>query len=208
MLTVYAFSTPNSIKVPLMLEELGLDYDLRGVNIRAGEQKSPSYLALNPNGKVPLLVDGALKIAESGAILIHLAETHGKFLPVEAAARAKAFEWLMVQMSGTGPAFGQSGYWQKLASDRNEPAIARYHSEAQRLADLIDEHLAQNMWFAGHDYSIADMAHFGWFWRREFAGIDFDARPNLARWYAMMENRVAVQRAIARTTALAQPKAA
>jgi GSH-dependent disulfide-bond oxidoreductase len=208
MLTVYAFATPNSVKIPVALEELGLAYDLRPVNIRQGEQKTAGYLALNPNGKVPLLIDGDLTIAESGAILIHLAEKTGRLLPTDPAKRAKTIEWLFVQLSGTGPAFGQSGYWQKLASDRNDPAIARYQAEADRLADLIDAHLAQNEWFAGDEITIADIAHFGWFWRREFAGVSFDARPNLARWYAAMEARPAVQRGIAATLALATPKAA
>ena len=208
MLTVYAFSTPNSVKVPVALEELCLPYDLRAVNIRKGEQKAPGYLALNPNAKVPLLVDGDFVLSESGAILIHLAEKTGRLLPTDARARARTFEWLMVQMTGTGPAFGQSGFWQKLASEPNPPAIARYQTEAERLADVIDAHLAQNEWFAGSDYTIADIAHFGWFWRREFAGVSFDARPNLARWYGAMEARPAVQRGVAVTVALAEAKAA
>ena len=203
MLTVYAFSTPNSVKVPVALEELGLAYELRSVNIRKGEQKAPAYLALNPNGKVPLLVDGDLVLSESAAILIHLAEKAGRLLPSDAVGRARVFEWLMIQMAGTGPAFGQSGYWQKLASERNEPAIARYQGEADRLADLIDSHLSQNEWFAVNDYTIADIAHFGWFWRREFAGVSFANRPNLARWYAAMEARPAVQRGVSATVALA-----
>lgn len=208
MLTLYAFATPNSVKIPIALEELGLAYDLRPVNVKAGDQKAPGYLALNPNGKVPLLVDGDLILPESGAILVHLAEKTGRLLPTDPAARARTFEWLFVQLSGTGPAFGQSGYWQKLASERNEPAIARYQAEADRLADLIDAHLARNEWFAGADYTIADIAHFGWFWRREFAGVSFDSRPNLARWYAAMEARPGVQRGVAATLALANPKAA
>lgn len=208
MLTLYAFATPNSVKIPIALEELGLAYDLRPVNVKAGDQKAPGYLALNPNGKVPLLVDGDLILPESGAILVHLAEKTGRLLPTDPVARARTFEWLFVQLSGTGPAFGQSGYWQKLASERNEPAIARYQAEADRLADLIDAHLARNEWFAGADYTIADIAHFGWFWRREFAGVSFDSRPNLARWYAAMEARPGVQRGVAATLALANPKAA
>jgi len=203
MLTVYAFSTPNSVKVPVAIEELGLPYALRSVNIRNGAQRAPDYLALNPNAKVPLLIDGDFVLAESGAILIHLAEKTGQLLPTEARARARAFEWLMVQMSGTGPAFGQSGFWQKLAPERVEPAIARYQTESDRLADVIDAHLGRNLWFAGDDYSIADIAHFGWFWRRDFAGVSLDARPNLARWYAAMEARPAVQRGVAATVALA-----
>ncbi len=207
MLTVYAFATPNSVKVPVALEELGLAYDLRPVNIRKGEQKAPAYVAINPNAKVPLLVDGDFVLSESGAILIHLAEKTGRLLPTDARARARTFEWLMVQMSGTGPAFGQSGFWQKLAENRNDPAILRYQSEADRLADVIDAHLGAHEWFAGNDYTIADIAHFGWFWRREFAGVSFDARPNLARWYAAMEARPAVQRGVAATLALAEAPA-
>jgi len=203
MLTVFAFSTPNSVKIPIALEELGLAYDLRPVNIRKGEQKAEGYLALNPNAKVPLLVDGDLILPESGAILVHLAEKTGRLLPTDPAARARTFEWLFFQLSASGPAFGQSGYWQKLASERNEAAIARYQGEADRLADLMDAHLAENQWFAGEEFTIADIAHFGWIWRREFAGVSFDRRPNLARWYAAMEARPAVQRGIAATLALA-----
>lgn len=207
MLTVYAFSTPNSVKVPIALEELGLAYDLRPVNIRKGAQKATDYMALNPNAKVPLLIDGDLVLPESGAILVHLAEKTGCLLPSDPTARARTFEWLFVQLSGTGPAFGQASYWQKLAAEPNAAAIARYMAEADRLADLIDAHLGLNTWFAGEDYTIADIAHFGWFWRRDFAGVTFDTRPNLARWYAAMEARPAVQRGIAATVALAQPQA-
>ncbi|WP_216842440.1 glutathione S-transferase family protein [Tabrizicola piscis] len=157
---------------------------------------------------MPLLIDGDLVLPESGAILVHLAEKTGRLLPTDPVARARTFEWLFVQLSGTGPAFGQSGYWQKLAQDRNDPAITRYQAEADRLADLIDTHLADHVWFAGTDYTIADIAHFGWFWRREFAGVSFDTRPNLARWYAAMAARPAVQRGIAATTALAETQAA
>jgi GST-like protein len=208
MLTVYAFATPNSVKIPIALEELGLEYALRPVNVRKGDQKTPDYLALNPNGKVPLLVDGDLVLPESGAILVHLAEKAGRLLPIDPVARARTFEWLFFQLSGSGPAFGQAGYWQKLASERNEAAIARYQGEADRLADLMDAHLANHPWFAGDEYTIADIAHFGWLWRRDFAGISFDNRPNLAGWYAAMAARPAVQRGIAVITALANTPAA
>lgn len=207
MLTVHAFATPNSVKVPIALEELELPYRLVPVNIRQGAQKSPEHLALNPNGKVPVLVDGDLILPESGAILVHLAETAGRLLPTAPAARARTFEWLFVQVSGSGPAFGQAGYWEKLAPERNDPAVARYRAEADRMADLIDAHLARSEWFAGDDYSIADIAHFGWFWRRTFAGIGFENRSNLARWYAAMEARPAVTRGVAATEALASSPA-
>jgi GST-like protein len=208
MLTVYAYSTPNSVKIPIALEELGLPYTLRPVNIRHGEQKSPAHLALNANGKVPVLVDGDLVLPESGAILVHLAERAGRLLPTEPVARARTFEWLFLQLSGTGPAFGQAGYWQNLAPERNEAAIARYRAEADRLAEMIDAHLRTSEWFAGEDYTIADIAHFGWFWRRAFAGVTLDGRPGLARWYAAMEARPAVQRGVAATLALVEPVAA
>lgn len=181
MLTVYAFSTPNSVKIPVALDELGLAYDLSPLNIRKGEQRADAYLALNANAKVPLLVDGDLILPESGAILVYLAEETGRLLPTDPTARARTYEWLFFQASASGPAFGQAGYWQKLAGDRNEAAIMRYQTEANRLADLMDAHLAQNSWFAGDDFTIADIAHFGWLWRREFAGVSFDTRPNLAR---------------------------
>lgn len=203
MLTVHAFATPNSVKVPIALEELGLAYTLHAVNVRAGEQRSPGHLALNPNGKVPVLVDGDLVLPESGAILVHLALKTGRLLPAEPAARARSLEWLFFQASASGPAFGQAGYWQKLAPERNEAAIARYRGEADRLADLMDAHLARNAWFAGEDYTIADIAHAGWMWRRAFAGVTLDARPNLARWVSAMEGRPAVRRGIAAVEALA-----
>jgi GST-like protein len=204
MLNVYAFSTPNSVKVPIALEELGLAYDLRSVNIRQGAQKAPDYLALNPNGKVPLLVDGDLVLPESGAILVHLAETAGRLLPADPAARARTFEWLFFQASASGPAFGQAGYWQRLSPEPNKAALARYRDEADRLADVMDAHLGAHAWFAGPEYTIADIAHFGWLWRREFAGLTLDTRPHLARWYAAMEARPAVQRGIAATVGLAE----
>lgn len=149
MLHLYAYATPNSVKIPIALEELGLPYALRAVNIRAGAQQAPEYRALNPNAKVPLMVDGDLVLPESGAILIHLAEKTGRLLPTDPVARARTCEWLLVQPSDTGPAFGQSGYWQRPAPIRNAPAIARYQAEADRLADLIEAHFPRNRWFAG-----------------------------------------------------------
>jgi GST-like protein len=129
-------------------------------------------------------------------------------LPADPAQRARAFEWLFLQLSGTGPAFGQSGFWQKLAVEPNPAAIARYQGESDRLADLIDAHLGRHEWFAGDAFTIADIAHFGWFWRRAFAGVTFENRPNLARWYAAAEARPGVRRGVERTEALAAAAAA
>ena len=197
MLTLYAFATPNSVKIPIALEEIGFEYEIRPVNVKKGEQKIDKYLSLNPNGKVPLLVDGDLILPESGAILVHLAEKSGQLLPSDPTARARTFEWLFFQLSASGPAFGQAGYWQKLAPTPNEAAVNRYAGEAERVADLMDAHLSRNTWFAGDTYTIADIAHFGWTWRRAFAGISFDNRPHLGRWHGAMEARPAVQRGIA-----------
>ncbi|WP_144160571.1 glutathione S-transferase family protein [Paraburkholderia sp. BCC1885] len=212
MYKLYAFASPNSLKAVIGLEELELEYELIGVNIRKGEQKSADYLALNPNGKVPVLVDdqyaeGDDALAESAAILVYLAERHGKLLPTIGMARARVFEQLFFHASGIAPAFGQSGFFQKNASERLPLAIDRFQSEANRTAAILDQVLARRRYVAGDDYTIADIAHFGWMWRREFANVTFEEIPNVARWYEAMTARPAVQRAIKRVEALMPPQA-
>jgi len=207
MYTLYAFATPNSIKAIIALEELGLDYTLNAVNVRQGEQRAADFLALNPNAKVPVLVDPQdggepLVLSESAAILVHLAERHGALLPTDGAARARTFEQLFFHASGVAPAFGQSGYFQRSATEVLPLAIARFHGEAKRTVALLDALLATRAWAAGDAYGIADIAHFGWLWRRAFAGVDFTDTPHLARWYDAMLARPAVARAIARAEAL------
>jgi GST-like protein len=207
MLDVYAFATPNSVKVPIALEELGLEYNLRGVNIRNGEQKAAEFLARNPNGKVPVLVDSEVQgaplvLTESAAILVYLAEKSGKLLPAAGVGRARVFEQLFFHASGLGPAFGNAGYFQKLAPEPIAFAIDRFRTEARRVLGLLDQTLAERQFAAGDSISIADVAHFGWIWRREFAGLDFEDTPNVARWYAALEARPAFQRGIARVNSL------
>ncbi|MCB8878873.1 glutathione S-transferase N-terminal domain-containing protein [Acidisoma cellulosilytica] len=207
MLDIYAFATPNSIKVPIALEELGLAYTIHGVNVRKGEQKVPSFIKLNPNAKVPVLVDserhGApLVLTESAAILIYLAEKTGKLLPAAGEERARVFEQLFFHASGLGPAFGQSGFFQRQASEPQPLAIQRFSTEAKRTLGVLDGFLAERRFIAGDDYTIADIAHFGWLWRREFAGVTFDETPHVARWYEDVAARPAVERAIARVNAL------
>ena len=203
MIELYAFPTPNSIKVPVLLEELGVPYDYRPVNIRAGEQKSAAHMARNPNAKVPVIIDregpggAALTVTESAAILVYLAEKHGRFIPADPLARVRCFEWLMFQAAGLGPMFGQSGYFLKLAPERNPAAIERFHTEAKRNMRVLDGRLAEAEWLAGAEYSIADMATFGWIWRRGFAEVDFTEAPQVERWYAAMLARPAVARAVA-----------
>jgi GSH-dependent disulfide-bond oxidoreductase len=206
-LDVYAFATPNSIKVPIALEELGLEYVLHGINVRKGEQKAPDFLALNPNAKVPVLVDpeadgGRLVLTESAAILVYLAEKTGKLLPAAGVFRARVFEQLFFHASGLGPAFGQSGFFQRQAAEPQPLAIQRFSAEATRTLSLLDSALATRRFAAGDEFTIADIAHFGWLWRREFAGVGFDSTPHVARWYEAVERRPAVKRAIERINAL------
>lgn len=209
MIDVYAFSTPNSVKVPIALEELGLDYALHAINIRAGGQKTPDFVALNPNAKVPVLVDhdavgGPLTLTESAAILVYLAEKTGRLLPASGHARARVFEQLFFHASGLGVAFGNAGYFRKLAPEQSPLAIDRFGKEAQRLIALLDTLLARQPFVAGDALSIADIAHFGWLWRREFAGVSLDAAPHVQRYLADLSARPAFQRAIQRVTALAE----
>lgn len=203
MIELHAFPTPNSIKVPILLEELGVPYTYHPVNVRAGEQKAPQHLAMNPNGKVPVIVDregpgvAAITIVESAAIMIYLAEKHGRFLPRDPVARIRSFEWLMFQAAGLGPMFGQAGYFLKLAPEKNPAAIERFHTEARRNMRVLDGRLAEAEWLAGDHISIADMATFGWIWRRSFADIDFSEAPHVERWFATMSARPGVARAVA-----------
>lgn len=207
MLTVFAFATPNSIKVLIALEELGLPYELKSINVKTGEQKNPEFLALNANGKVPVLVEKLSNgeqfvLTESAAILVYLAEKNHALLPSDGAARARVFEQLFFHASALSPAFGQSGFFKKMAAEKMPIAIDRFHGEANRTLKLLDQVLSKQAFVAGKEFSIADIAHFGWIWRKAFAEVDFSETPNVARWYAEMEARPAVQRAINRANAL------
>ena len=208
MITVHAFATPNSLKVPLALEEAGLEYDLVPVNIRSGGQKNPAFQALNPNAKVLVLVEtngeDRFVLTESAAILVWIAEKTGKLLPSSGPARARVFEQLFFHASGLSPAFGNAGFFQRFAPKPIPIAIERFKGEANRLLDLLDRHLGGNACVAGDALTIADIAHWGWLWRREFVGVDFTVRDNLSRWNAELEARPAFIRAVERTSALAE----
>ncbi|GAN59397.1 thiol:disulfide oxidoreductase [Acetobacter cibinongensis] len=207
MLEVYAFATPNSVKVTIALEELALPYTLHGVNVRKGEQKAPQFLALNPNGKVPVLTETdetgqTFVLTESAAILVFLAEKTGRLLPAHGEARAKVVEQLFFHASGLSPAFGQSGFFQRFAAKPEPIALERFATEASRTLRVLDAVLAKNKFAAGDEFTIADIAHFGWLWRRSFPNLTLEDTPHVARWYADMERRAAVQRGIARIEAL------
>lgn len=209
MIKVYAFATPNSVKVPIALEEMGLDYELASVNIRVGQQKDPAFVSLNPNAKVPVLVDtgadgGELVLSESAAILLYLAEKTGKLLPATGHGRARVFEQLFFHASGLGPAFGNAGFFRKSAPEPLPVAIERFGNEAQRVVGLLDGILAGSEFVTGDTLSIADIAHFGWMWRRQFAEVSLETAPNVQRWFDALAARPAFVRAIARTSTLAE----
>jgi GST-like protein len=207
MYELYAFATPNSIKVMIALEELGLDYTFHPVDVRQDEQRAGTFVVRNPNAKVPVLVtpdadDEPFVLTESAAILVYLAERHGALLPAGGKARARTFEQLFLHASGLGSTFGQSRFFQRSATEAAPLAIARFHGEARRALGLLDGVLAAHTWAAGDAYGIADIAHFGWLWRRAVTGADFADTPHVARWFETMIARPAVQRATARAEAL------
>ncbi|MGE6743252.1 glutathione S-transferase family protein [Allorhizobium pseudoryzae] len=208
MIEVHAFATPNSVKVLIALEELELPYALKPVNVRKGDQKSEAFLALNPNGKVPVLSDDGFVLTESAAILVYLAEKTGKLLPPDGVARARVFEQLFFHASGLSPAFGNAGFFKRSSPEPQPIVEARFTTEAERLLGLLDANLASQSFMAGEEFTIADIAHFGWMWRLQFPGLTLDGRPHLSRWFATVTARPAVRQAIARADALIETQPA
>jgi len=199
MIELHTWGTPNGRKVSIMLEEVGLAYDVRPVNIGKGDQFKPDYLVINPNGKIPTIVDREgpggkpVSVFESGAILIYLAEKTGKFLPAEPRARLQTLEWLMFQMGGVGPMFGQAHHFLRQAPEQIPYAIERYTKEVRRLYGVMDRRLGGAAFLAG-EYSIADIATFPWVSRHEWHRVALDEFPNVARWYHAIAARPAVER--------------
>ncbi len=199
MIDLYFAPTPNTWKASIMLEECGLPYHLIPIDIMAGDQKKPEFLAINPNGRIPAIVDhdaqgGPLPVFESGAILIYLAEKTGRFLAPAGRARADALGWLMWQMGGLGPMAGQAHHYRRYAPAGNDYSADRFVSETGRLYGVMDSQLAANEWLAGADYSIADIATWGWVWYHRMHGQNLDTFPSVARWFFAMSARPAVQR--------------
>jgi GST-like protein len=200
MIDLYYAPTPNTWKVSILLEECGLAYRVIPVDILAGDQKKPEFLAVNPNGRVPAIVDhdgpeAPLPVFESGAILIYLAEKTGRFLAPTGRARAEALSWLMWQMGGLGPIAGQAHHFRRYAPPGNEYSVERFVKETARLYGVLDAHLSSNEWLAGASYSIADMACWGWVWFHRMQGQNLDDFPSVARWFFAISARPAVQRA-------------
>lgn len=199
MIILYTWGTPNGQKVSIMLEECALAYGVKPVDITRGEQLSPEFLAINPNNKIPAIVDPdgpegeSLTLFESGAILVYLADKTGQFLPETGAERYLALEWLMFQMGGVGPMFGQAHHFLRFAPEPVPYAVERYTQETARLYRVLEQRLARVEYLAG-DYSIADMATYPWVARHEWHNVNLDNYPNVRRWYTAIGQRPAIQR--------------
>ena len=199
MIDLYSAATPNGWKASITLEELGLAYDLHVIDMGAGEQKQPWFLKINPNGRIPAIVDreaGDFAVFESGAIMIYLAEKAGRLLPADAKGRSRVIQWLMFQMGGVGPMMGQANVFTRYFPEHIPSAIDRYRREGRRLFEVLDGHLADHEYLAD-DYSIADIAHWSWVHTHEWPGISVEGLDNLQRWLADIAARPAVQKGVA-----------
>lgn len=198
MIDLYTYATPNGWKVSVMLEELATPYRAILVDLPAREQESEAFRALNPNGRIPVIVDHEAEdfcVFESGAILVYLAQKHGTLLPEETKARSTVMQWLMFQMGGVGPMMGQANVFNRYFPERIPSVIARYQAESKRLLAVLDRRLAEHEFLAG-DYSIADIANWCWARGHEWSGVDVQDLPNLRRWLAAIEQRPAAQRGV------------
>ncbi len=199
MIECYTWKTSNGRKATIMLEECGLDYNLHPINIGQGDQFTPEYVALNPNAKIPTIVDTdgpdgkPYTVIESGAILMYLAEKTGKFMPTEMAARYEVIQWLMFQMGGIGPIFGQVHHFKRAAKEKVPYALERYGNECLRLYGVLDGRLAGREYLAG-DLSIADFATLPWVFRHTWQEVDLGQFPNVNRWYDTLMARPALSR--------------
>ncbi|CAA0080468.1 Disulfide-bond oxidoreductase YfcG [Zhongshania aliphaticivorans] len=198
MIDLYTAPTPNGHKASCTLEALALPYETHYVDIGAGEQKQASFLALNPNGRIPAIVDrdnDNFAVFESGAIMIYLAELAGKLLPSDAKGRSKVIQWLMFQMGGVGPMMGQANVFHRYFPEKIQPAIDRYQNECRRLFEVLDSHLANNEWLAD-DYSIADIANWCWVRTHKWSGVSIEGLDNLSRWLTVMQNQPGMAKGI------------
>jgi GST-like protein len=195
MIDLYTWSTPNGRKVSILLEELGVDYTAHAVNITKDEQFAPGFLAMAPNNKIPVIVDHdtGIKMMETGAIMLYLAEKHGKFISSDPVQRAATIEWLMWQMGGFGPMLGQAHHFLRFNPDVSEYASKRFSHEVKRLYGVLDRRLEGRDYIVD-DYSIADMACWPWASRYEWQNVDLVDFPNVKAWYQRLLAREAVQR--------------
>jgi len=196
MLELYTASTPNGWKVSVTLEELGLEYQLHKIILQDQQQKEAGYLAINPNGRIPTLVDDGFAVFESGAIMIYLAEKMGRLMPTDVKGRSEVIQWLMFQMSGIGPMMGQANVFFRSMEEKIPTAISRYQNESRRLFEVLDRQLGHSEWLA-KNFSIADIANWCWVRLYFWSGVSLDGLDNLQRWLEAMEARPACQKGIA-----------
>ncbi|ODU19321.1 MAG: glutathione S-transferase [Variovorax sp. 67-131] len=212
LIDVFSWPTPNGHKVHIMLEECGLPYAVHPVNIGAGDQFKPAFLAISPNNKIPAITDPLgpdgkpISLFESGAILLYLASKTGRFLPVSDRERFEVLQWLMFQVGGVGPMLGQTHHFRLYAAEKLPYAIERYSNEALRLYGVIERRLASSRFIAGDDYSIADIALFPWLRSWESQGIVLGEFPHLKAWFEGIAVRPAVQRALQVMADLRKPQ--
>ncbi|TDG13374.1 glutathione S-transferase [Seongchinamella unica] len=191
MIDLYTAPTPNGHKASCTLEALEIPYQTHFVNISEGEQRTPEFLRLNPNGRIPAIVDreaDSFPVFESGAIMIYLAEKAGKLLPTDSLGRSRVIQWLMFQMGGVGPMMGQANVFFRYFPEKLPAAIDRYQNECRRLFEVLDGHLAENEWLAD-DYSIADIANWCWVRTYKWSGVSIDGLDNLDRWLLVMRDQ-------------------
>lgn len=206
MIRVYAANTPNGIKIPIALEELGLDYELVLLNLGNRDQKTDAFLTLNPNGRIPAITDdevldssgNPLSVFESGAILLYLAEKANSLLGESLQDRTATLEWLFFQMGGVGPMFGQVNYFRGSDKYQSDNAVARFLEESNRLVSVLESRLQFTNWLAGDHYTIADIANYGWLKYAEATGISLEKFPAVQRWLKVVEKRPAVSKGIAK----------
>ncbi|MDA1074457.1 MAG: glutathione S-transferase N-terminal domain-containing protein [Proteobacteria bacterium] len=198
MIDLYTSSTPNGHKASCTLEELGIAYNVIPINLSAGDQKTDAFLALNPNGRIPVIVDrdeDDFAIFETGAIMVYLAEQAGRLLPTDTKGRSRVMQWLMFQMGGIGPMMGQANVFYRYFPEKLPAAISRYQNETRRLFEVLDRRLADSEWLAD-DYSIADIANWCWVRTYKWSGVSRDGLPHLDRWLNVMKQKPGLQKGI------------
>lgn len=198
MIDLYTAATPNGFKASITLEELGLPYEVHVLDFTAQDQKKPGFLKINPNGRIPAIVDrdnDNFAVFESGAILMYLAEKTGKLMPSDVKGRSEVIQWLMFQMGGVGPMQGQANVFNRYFDEHLPSVIARYQNETRRLYTVLDSRLNGRDWLAG-EYSIADIANWSWVRSHEWAGVEIDDLPHLKSWHERMMARPACAKGV------------
>jgi len=192
MIDVYSAATPNGHKITVALDEMGEDYNLIPIAFSKSEQKTPEFLGMNPNGRIPVIVDREnddFVVFESGAILIYLGEKYGKLYPQEPKARSRTLQWLMFQMGGLGPMMGQANVFYRYFPEKLQPAIDRYQKECRRLFEVLDSRLQRSPYLAGDEFTIADIANWCWARTYEWSGVSIEGLPGLHRWLDELAKR-------------------